>query len=202
MNRFNRKAYSQFKNSLVTVYLSLLDALRPRYFLLENVANMASYFGGQIFRLLLRMLSEMGYQFTAAVLQAGQYGVPQSRTRTILLAAAPGYPLPRYPAAVHTFAADRADVMVRSCAHRPSRCRACLRRAMQCTCAAQKSVFVGYRRNPKGGLLDKVQMLANPRARTTSGPLRMVRARELFTDLPDLHNADCADATNWTSAIK
>lgn len=37
-------------------------------------------------------------------LQAGQYGVAQTRRRAIILAAAPGEKLPRYPESLHVFA--------------------------------------------------------------------------------------------------
>ena len=37
------------------------------------------------------------------MLNAGLYGVPQSRKRTIIWAAAPGETLPAYPAPVHVF---------------------------------------------------------------------------------------------------
>ena len=43
MNRFNHREYSQFKNSLVSTYLSYCEYYRPRYFILENVRNFASY---------------------------------------------------------------------------------------------------------------------------------------------------------------
>ena len=36
--------------------------------------------------------------------QAGQYGVAQTRRRAIILAAAPGEKLPRYPEPLHVFA--------------------------------------------------------------------------------------------------
>ena len=42
-------------------------------------------------------------QCTFGVLQAGQYGVPQTRRRAILLAAAPGERLPLYPEPTHCF---------------------------------------------------------------------------------------------------
>lgn len=45
----------------------------------------------------------MGYQVTFGILQAGHYGIPQSRRRFILMAAAPGYVLPKYPEPMHVF---------------------------------------------------------------------------------------------------
>jgi len=56
-----------------------------------------------VMKLALRCLVSMGYQCTFGVLQAGSYGVAQTRRRTILLAAAPGEVLPFYPEPMHTF---------------------------------------------------------------------------------------------------
>lgn len=56
-----------------------------------------------VLRLSLRSLIKMGYQCTFGVLQAGHYGVAQTRRRAIILAAAPGETLPLYPEPLHTF---------------------------------------------------------------------------------------------------
>ncbi len=100
MNRFNSREYSQFKvreegvalggaisppppqNSLVVSYLSYCDYYRPRFFLLENVRNFVSFKRSMVLKLTLRCLVKMGYQCTFGVLQAGQYGVPQTRRRS------------------------------------------------------------------------------------------------------------------------
>lgn len=83
MNRFNSREYSQFKNSLVASFLSYCDYYRPRFFLLENVRNFVSFKKSMVLKLTLRCLLKMGYQCTFGVLQAGQYGVPQTRRRYI-----------------------------------------------------------------------------------------------------------------------
>uniref|UniRef100_A0A667WAZ9 DNA (cytosine-5)-methyltransferase n=1 Tax=Myripristis murdjan TaxID=586833 RepID=A0A667WAZ9_9TELE len=104
MNRFNSRTYSKFKNSLVVSYLSYCDYYRPKFFLLENVRNFVSFKSSMVLKLTLRCLVRMGYQCTFGVLQAGQYGVAQTRRRAIILAAAPGEKLPRYPEPLHVFA--------------------------------------------------------------------------------------------------
>uniref|UniRef100_A0A8C5HDQ3 DNA (cytosine-5)-methyltransferase n=1 Tax=Gouania willdenowi TaxID=441366 RepID=A0A8C5HDQ3_GOUWI len=104
MNRFNSRTYSKFKNSLVVSYLSYCDYYRPKFFLLENVRNFVSFKKSMILKLTLRCLVRMGYQCTFGVLQAGQYGVAQTRRRAIILAAAPGEKLPHYPEPLHVFA--------------------------------------------------------------------------------------------------
>ncbi|XP_077510414.1 DNA (cytosine-5)-methyltransferase PliMCI-like [Amblyomma americanum] len=104
MNRFNSRQYSQFKNSLIASYLSYCEYYRPRFFLLENVRNFVSFKRSMVLKLTLRCLISMGYQCTFGVLQAGNYGVPQTRRRAIILAAAPGEKLPLYPEPEHVFA--------------------------------------------------------------------------------------------------
>ncbi|XP_076247833.1 DNA methyltransferase 1a isoform X2 [Calliopsis andreniformis] len=103
MNRFNSRQYSLFKNSLVVSYLSYCDYYRPKFFIMENVRNLVSFKRSMVLKLTLRCLVRMGYQCTFGILQAGNYGVPQTRRRMIILAAAPGQILPKYPEPMHVF---------------------------------------------------------------------------------------------------
>ena len=103
MNIFTEREYSQFKNSLISSYLSYCDYYRPKYFILENVMNFACYKSNLVLKLCLRALNMMGYQCTFGILQAGSFGVPQTRRRAILLAAAPDQVLPKYPEPRHVF---------------------------------------------------------------------------------------------------
>lgn len=103
MNRFNSREYSKFKNSLIASYLSYCDYYRPKFFVLENVRNFVSFKRSMVLKLTMRCLIQMGYQCTFGILQAGNYGVPQTRRRAIILAAAPGEKLPQYPQPLHTF---------------------------------------------------------------------------------------------------
>ncbi|XP_046403240.1 DNA (cytosine-5)-methyltransferase PliMCI-like isoform X2 [Ischnura elegans] len=103
MNRFNSRQYSLFKNSLIASYLSYCDYYRPRFFILENVRNFVSFKKSMVLKLTLRCLLRMGYQCSFGILQAGNYGVPQTRRRAIILAAAPGEILPKHPSPTHVF---------------------------------------------------------------------------------------------------
>lgn len=84
MNRFNSRQYSLFKNSLVVSYLSYCDYYRPKFFVMENVRNFVSFKRSMVLKLTLRCLIRMGYQCTFGILQAGNYGVPQTRRRFVL----------------------------------------------------------------------------------------------------------------------
>ncbi|XP_045784072.1 DNA (cytosine-5)-methyltransferase PliMCI-like [Maniola jurtina] len=103
MNRFNSRQSANFKNSLVATCLSFCDYYRPKYFILENVRNFAVFKKGMVLKLTMRALLAMGYQCTFGVLQAGYYGVPQTRRRLFILAAAPGQRLPLFPESTHVF---------------------------------------------------------------------------------------------------
>ena len=103
MNRFNKGNWSMVQNSMVMAFLSYCDFYRPRYFLLENVRNFVSHNKSFTFRLTLRSLLDMGYQVRFGVLNAGNFGVSQSRKRTFIWAAAPGELLPDWPRLMHCF---------------------------------------------------------------------------------------------------
>ena len=112
MNNFNDREYSRIKNSQISTFLSILDFYRPRYFILENVRNLANFNGNMVFKLLMRTLVMIGYQCTFGVLQGGAFGIPQTRHRIFVIAAAPGEKLPVYPEPLHVFRGANASVRV------------------------------------------------------------------------------------------
>ena len=103
MNRYSDGEFAKFKNSLISSYLSYCEYYRPKYFILENVMSFATFNKNLVLKLCLLALVKMGYQCTFGVLQAGNFGVPQTRRRCILMAAAPGQVLPKYPEPQHVF---------------------------------------------------------------------------------------------------
>ncbi|KAF9551020.1 hypothetical protein EC957_010788 [Mortierella hygrophila] len=75
------------KNSLVATAMAYVDFYRPRYLLLENVkgfteiGDKAAVHKKTFVKFVMRCLTELGYQCRIAMLQAGHFGVPQSRYR-------------------------------------------------------------------------------------------------------------------------
>lgn len=110
MNRFNTGAWSKVQCEMILGFLSYAEYFRPRYFLLENVRNFVSFNKGQTFRLTLATLLEMGYQVRFGVLQAGNYGVSQSRKRAFIWAAAPNEILPEWPEPMHVFGSSQLKI--------------------------------------------------------------------------------------------
>eukprot|EP00092_Neocalanus_flemingeri_P000044 GFUD01000045.1.p1 GENE.GFUD01000045.1~~GFUD01000045.1.p1 ORF type:complete len:874 (+),score=224.36 GFUD01000045.1:3-2624(+) len=103
LNIYKEREYSKFKNSLIPTYLSFCDFYRPRYYILENVRNLVANENGMVLKLIIATLVKMGYQVAFNILQAGHYGVAQTRRRLIVIGAAPGEVLPVYPEPVHCF---------------------------------------------------------------------------------------------------
>eukprot|EP01018_Ginkgo_biloba_P000890 Gb_34186 [translate_table: standard] len=110
MNRFNQRSWSKVQCEMILAFLSYADYFRPRFFLLENVRNFVSFNKGQTFRLTLASLLEMGYQVRFGVLQAGNYGVSQSRKRAVIWAASPEESLPEWPEPMHVFASSQLKI--------------------------------------------------------------------------------------------
>jgi len=69
--------------------LAIIEKIRPRAVLLENVPGLASAKFEDYRRGLLTKLSKFGYQPEWKVLQAADYGVPQLRPRFVLVALQP-----------------------------------------------------------------------------------------------------------------
>ncbi|XP_045814038.1 DNA (cytosine-5)-methyltransferase 1-like [Trifolium pratense] len=110
MNRFNTSTWSKVQCEMILAFLSFADYFRPRYFLLENVRNFVSFNKGQTFRLTLASLLEMGYQVRFGILEAGAFGVSQSRKRAFIWAASPEDVLPEWPEPMHVFSAPELKI--------------------------------------------------------------------------------------------
>lgn len=88
------------KNRLVKSFLDYCETLKPRFVLLENVAEMKNGFDQAYSDEILDRLREEGYAVSHAVLNAADYGIPQRRRRAFFLGcregAAPSFPKPTH----------------------------------------------------------------------------------------------------------
>lgn len=66
-------------------YLKLLRLLKPKAFLLENVAGMAYKVHQEALHLIEKTAQELGYHSTWKVINAANYGVPQIRERFFMV---------------------------------------------------------------------------------------------------------------------
>jgi DNA (cytosine-5)-methyltransferase 1 len=95
----------QRTDDLFFEFARLVDGVRPRVFVAENVTGLVVGTAKGYFKRILARLAEAGYRCEARVLDASWLGVPQARRRLIIigvrddLAAAPCFPAPRGPQA-------------------------------------------------------------------------------------------------------
>ncbi|PKA56742.1 DNA (cytosine-5)-methyltransferase 1B [Apostasia shenzhenica] len=122
MNRFNQSTWSKVQCEMILAFLSFAEYFRPKFFLLENVRNFVSFNKGQTFRLTLASLLEMGYQVRFGILEAGAYGVSQSRKRAFIWAASPQETLPEWPEPMHVFASPELKISLNGNSHYAAVC--------------------------------------------------------------------------------
>jgi len=65
----------------IRAYLSVLETVRPRAFLLENVAGLAYKVHQSALDFILQSARDLGYSINSEVLNAADFGVPQMRQR-------------------------------------------------------------------------------------------------------------------------
>ena len=80
-----RKGLADPRGNLALVFLGLVDHLRPRFVVWENVPGVLSSNGGRDFGSFLGALSELGYGWTYRVLDAQYFGVAQRRRRVFVV---------------------------------------------------------------------------------------------------------------------
>ncbi len=84
---------------LLGAFKRFILAYQPGYILIENVPGIAKVPGNSTFRRLLNQIDQIGYKYSIAVLDAKNFGVPQTRRRLILIAAkqtTPNIPFPTH----------------------------------------------------------------------------------------------------------
>ena len=80
-----RKGLADPRGNLALVYCGILDHLKPRWFVWENVPGVLSSGGGRDFGSFLGAVAELGYGFAYRVLDAQYFGVAQRRRRVFVV---------------------------------------------------------------------------------------------------------------------
>lgn len=92
---------SDGRNSLVLEYARLVEQVRPRLFLMENVPGLLGKRGKVLVQEFLRRLDAAGYRVIHQIVNAADYGVPQIRKRVVFAGWPKGAPEFQFPAATH-----------------------------------------------------------------------------------------------------
>lgn len=81
-------------------YLRIVDGIRPRWLVMENVTGITSIAGGAIVKEIFEGISARGYRVDMKALKAEEFGVPQERRRVFFVATRTDAPI-LFPDATH-----------------------------------------------------------------------------------------------------
>jgi DNA (cytosine-5)-methyltransferase 1 len=87
-SEIGRRNPADERNALLLGFAKLTVAIRPKYFVIENVPGLLWSVNGQMLRDALQIFKHAGYSITAEapfILNAGGFGVPQDRRRVFLV---------------------------------------------------------------------------------------------------------------------
>ena len=73
------------RNKLYLSFIRLVEEIKPKGFVIENVPGLVGLFKGQIKHSIIRKFTEMGYTVSYKILVASEYGVPQNRKRVFFV---------------------------------------------------------------------------------------------------------------------
>ena len=73
------------RNELYKQLIRVIEDKRPKFFLAENVKGLTNLGKGEVFKMILSDFEHLGYEVLYKILNAADYGVPQTRLRVIIL---------------------------------------------------------------------------------------------------------------------
>jgi DNA (cytosine-5)-methyltransferase 1 len=89
----HKKGFDDTRGTLFFDIARILDAKKPKAFVLENVKQLAGHDGGKTLKIILRTLQDLGYKTDYRVLDALDFGLPQKRQRIWIVGALEELPL-------------------------------------------------------------------------------------------------------------
>ncbi|KAJ0961183.1 hypothetical protein J5N97_000826 [Dioscorea zingiberensis] len=89
------------RNRQIVVFMDIVQFLKPKYVLMENVVDMLKFAKATLARYALSRLVHMNYQARLGIMAAGCYGLPQFRLRVFLWGCHPFENLPQFPLPTH-----------------------------------------------------------------------------------------------------
>ena len=80
-----RKFVDDPRNKLFKEFVRVVDIVKPKYFIMENVARLYTHNNNQTRQEIIKDFEALGYKVKCEVLNSADYGVPQVRKRVIFI---------------------------------------------------------------------------------------------------------------------
>ncbi len=81
------------RSGLFREYLRIVDGLKPKWIVLENVTGITSAGGGAAVKQIMKGLQDLGYTVDTRILKAEEFGIPQERRRMFFIGSRTGTPM-------------------------------------------------------------------------------------------------------------
>ncbi len=80
-----KRSKDDSRNKLYLEMKRVINDLKPKAFLAENVKGLLTMEKGEVFKMILKEFSDVGYDCKYTLFNAANYGVPQTRQRVMIL---------------------------------------------------------------------------------------------------------------------
>jgi DNA (cytosine-5)-methyltransferase 1 len=97
------------KNKLFVEFVRVINDVRPKWFVMENVVGLVSMDNGKVKEAIIKAFNDIGYNVGVQILNAADYGVPQFRRRTVFIGNNCGYPI-EFPNPTHGENINQLDI--------------------------------------------------------------------------------------------
>lgn len=81
-----KKGFDDKRGDLIFYIINIIKVKKPKVIILENAKNIISHDNGKTIEIIRDLFEKEGYYFNYEILNAMNFGVPQSRERTIIVA--------------------------------------------------------------------------------------------------------------------
>jgi DNA (cytosine-5)-methyltransferase 1 len=82
----HQRGFHDSRSHLFREYLRIVDEIRAKWIVMENVPGMRDLGNGRAIKEISRSLGELGYRVENRILKAEEYGIPQERRRIFFIA--------------------------------------------------------------------------------------------------------------------
>ena len=81
----NKNGLDDLRGDLFIKFINMIDYVRPKIFLIENVEGLTIHNNGKTFKYLLDKLNNINFNISYKVLNSNDYDVPQNRHRLFII---------------------------------------------------------------------------------------------------------------------
>ena len=80
-----RKFIEDSRNQLFKEFARVVEIVRPKYFVMENVARLFTHNKGETKKEIIKIFKDLGYNIDCKIVNAADFGVPQFRNRVLFI---------------------------------------------------------------------------------------------------------------------